>query len=92
LYGIEFSQPVRTYISSTGARFSDNFDPLLKGLLLGIGIAVLALAIGSLLGLVAAFGRAGGPRPIRLLVVGMSKVRATFRCCCSSISFTSAFR
>ena len=32
----------------------DNFDLLLKGLLLGIGIAVLALAIGSLLGLVAA--------------------------------------
>jgi polar amino acid transport system permease protein len=48
----------------------DNFDLLLKGLLLGIGIAVLALAIGSLLGLVAAFGRASGPRPIRLLVAG----------------------
>ncbi|HEV8262715.1 MAG TPA: amino acid ABC transporter permease, partial [Burkholderiales bacterium] len=48
----------------------DNFDLLLKGLLLGIGIAVLALAIGSLLGLIAAFGRASGPRPIRLLVAG----------------------
>src|SRR5882762_9974022 len=48
----------------------DNFDLLLRGLLLGIGIAVLALAIGSLLGLVAAFGRTSGPRPIRLLVAG----------------------
>jgi His/Glu/Gln/Arg/opine family amino acid ABC transporter permease subunit len=48
----------------------DNFDLLLKGLLLGIGIAALALAIGSLLGLIAAFGRASGPRPIRLLVAG----------------------
>ena len=46
----------------------DNFDLLLKGLLLGIGIAVLALAIGSLLGLIAAFGRASGPLAITMSI------------------------
>ena len=46
----------------------DNFDLLLKGLALGLGIALLSLAIGSLIGLAAAFGRTHGTRPIRLLV------------------------
>jgi His/Glu/Gln/Arg/opine family amino acid ABC transporter permease subunit len=47
-----------------------NFDLLLKGLALGLGIALLALAIGSLIGLAAAFGRAHGPHPVRLLAAG----------------------
>lgn len=46
----------------------DNFDVLLWGLLLGIGMALLALAIGSLLGLAAAFGRVYGPTPVRAAV------------------------
>ena len=45
----------------------DNFDLLLKGLCLGLGIALLALAIGSVIGLAAAFGRTHGARPLRLL-------------------------
>jgi polar amino acid transport system permease protein len=45
-----------------------NFDLLWKGLLLAIGMAVLSLAIGSLIGLIGAFARANGPRPVRTLV------------------------
>ena len=45
----------------------DNFGLLAKGLALGLGIALAALAIGSALGLLAAFCRASGPRPLRLL-------------------------
>ena len=45
-----------------------NFDLLWKGLLLGIGIAILALAIGSILGLIGAFARVYGPRWARALV------------------------
>lgn len=45
-----------------------NADLLLSGLALGIGIAVLALLIGSALGLVAAFVRVYGPRPARAMV------------------------
>jgi polar amino acid transport system permease protein len=48
----------------------DNFDLLVKGLALGVGIALLALAIGSALGLAAAFGRAQGARPLRMLAAG----------------------
>jgi polar amino acid transport system permease protein len=44
-----------------------NFDLLWKGLLLGIGIALLALGIGCLLGLIGAFSRVYGPRPIQVL-------------------------
>ena len=46
----------------------DNFDLLLKGLALGLGIALLSLAIGSLIGLAAAFGRTHGTRPLQWLV------------------------
>lgn len=46
----------------------DNFDLLLKGLALGIGMAMLALAIGCVLGLGGGFARAHGPRSMRLLV------------------------
>jgi His/Glu/Gln/Arg/opine family amino acid ABC transporter permease subunit len=45
-----------------------DFDLLWKGLLLGIGIAVLALVIGCILGLIGAFARAYGPRQVRMLV------------------------
>lgn len=48
----------------------DNFDLLLKGLALGIGIALLALAIGSAIGLAAAFCRVHGTRPLRMLAAG----------------------
>lgn len=48
----------------------DNFDLLLKGLALGIGIALLSLAIGSIIGLVAAFCRVQGARPLRMLAAG----------------------
>jgi len=45
----------------------DNFGLLAKGLALGLGIALLALAIGSAIGLAAAFCRTHGSRPLRLL-------------------------
>jgi His/Glu/Gln/Arg/opine family amino acid ABC transporter permease subunit len=45
-----------------------NFDLLLKGLLLGIVLAVVSLLIGSILGLIGAFVRVNGPRPARVLV------------------------
>jgi polar amino acid transport system permease protein len=45
-----------------------NFDLLWKGLLLGIGIALLSLLIGLALGLVAAFARVYGPRPLRNVI------------------------
>jgi len=48
----------------------ENFDLLLKGLALGIGMAVFALAIGCGLGLAGAFARVHGPRPLRLAVGG----------------------
>ena len=60
----------------------DNFDLLLKGLLLGIGIAVLALAIGSIIGLLA--GVRPRTRPASDAVAGrpaMSSWCATSRCC-----------
>ena len=42
-----------------------DFHLLWKGLLLGIGIAILALAIGCILGLIGAFARAYGSRQLR---------------------------
>jgi His/Glu/Gln/Arg/opine family amino acid ABC transporter permease subunit len=45
-----------------------NFDLLWQGLLLGIGMAILSLAIGSVIGLICAFARAYGPRQVRMLV------------------------
>lgn len=45
-----------------------NFDLLWKGLLLGIGIALLSLGVGLALGLAGAFARTYGPRPVRTLV------------------------
>jgi len=45
----------------------DNFDLLLKGLVLGIGIALVSLAIGSIIGLAAAFCRVHGARPLKFL-------------------------
>jgi len=45
-----------------------NFDLLWQGLLLGLGISFLSLAIGTLIGLTGAFGRAYGPKPLRLLI------------------------
>jgi len=46
---------------------SQNFDLLWKGLLLGIGIALLSLAIGTVIGLMCAFARTYGARPLRAL-------------------------
>jgi len=46
----------------------ENFDLLLKGLALGIGMAVFALSIGCALGLAGAFARVHGPWPLRLPV------------------------
>jgi len=46
-----------------------NFDILIEGLLLGIGIALLSLICGSLLGLLSAFARIYGPRWARVLVI-----------------------
>ena len=46
----------------------DNFDLLLRGLALGLGLALLSLAAGSLIGLAAAFARVHGARPLRWLV------------------------
>jgi polar amino acid transport system permease protein len=45
-----------------------NFNMLVQGLVLGLGLAVLSLAIGSALGLIAAFARVYGPRQVRFLV------------------------
>jgi polar amino acid transport system permease protein len=45
-----------------------NFDVLVMGLLLGMGIALLSLGVGSVLGLISAFARVYGPRPARLAV------------------------
>jgi polar amino acid transport system permease protein len=42
-----------------------NFDLLLNGLVLGIGIAVLSLVVGCVLGLLGAFARVYGPRALR---------------------------
>ena len=46
----------------------DNFDLLLKGLCLALAIALLSLAVGSLIGLASAFARTHGPRPLQWLV------------------------
>jgi polar amino acid transport system permease protein len=46
----------------------ENFDLLLKGLGLGIAMALLALVIGCVLGLVGGFARAHGPVALRVLV------------------------
>jgi His/Glu/Gln/Arg/opine family amino acid ABC transporter permease subunit len=45
-----------------------NFDLLWQGLLLGIIMSLLSLGIGSVLGLLSAFGRVYGPRPLRGLL------------------------
>ncbi len=45
-----------------------NFSLLWKGLVLGIGLALLSLVIGSVLGLIGAFARVYGPRQVRMLV------------------------
>jgi polar amino acid transport system permease protein len=44
------------------------FDLLRNGLILGIGIALVSLALGAVLGLVSAFIRVYGPRPARALI------------------------
>src|SRR5215207_629808 len=44
-----------------------NFDLLWQGLLLSMGLALLSLAVGTVLGLLAAFARVYGPRPLRAL-------------------------
>ena len=46
---------------------AQNFDLLWKGLLLGIGIALLSLAIGTVIGLLCAFARTYEARPLRVL-------------------------
>jgi polar amino acid transport system permease protein len=46
-----------------------SFDLLAQGLLLSLEISFLSLAIGIMVGLLAAFGRVYGPRPLRTLIV-----------------------
>lgn len=46
-----------------------SFDLLAQGLLLSLEISFLSLAIGIIVGLLAAFGRVYGPRPLRTLIV-----------------------
>jgi polar amino acid transport system permease protein len=45
-----------------------NFELLWQGLLLGLEISFLSLAIGMGVGLIGAFGRAYGPRQVRILI------------------------
>jgi His/Glu/Gln/Arg/opine family amino acid ABC transporter permease subunit len=45
----------------------DNLDRLLSGLALGLGLAIVSIAIGAVLGLVFAFA-SGGVRPLRIAV------------------------
>jgi len=45
----------------------DNFDLLLRGLGLGLSMAAISLAIGSLIGLAAAFARSQGARPLQIV-------------------------
>ncbi len=45
-----------------------NFDLLWNGLLLALEISILSLALGMIIGLIGAFGRAYGPGPLRLLI------------------------
>jgi len=45
----------------------DNFDLLLRGLGLGLSMAAVSLAIGSLIGLAAAFARTQGARPLQIV-------------------------
>jgi polar amino acid transport system permease protein len=47
----------------------DNFDILLRGLAVGLGIALLSLAIGSLIGVAAALARTSALRSLQLLIV-----------------------
>jgi polar amino acid transport system permease protein len=51
-----------------------NFDLLWNGLLLGIGMSILALAVGSILGLNCAFARVYGSRPLRTLVAAYIEI------------------
>lgn len=44
----------------------DNFDKLVAGLLLGLGLAAVSLAVGVVLGFVCAFARLSPVRPLRL--------------------------
>ena len=45
-----------------------NFDLLWQGLLLSLQMSILSLAIGTIIGLIGAFGRVYGPMPLRLLI------------------------
>lgn len=47
---------------------TNNSDMFIDGLVLGLKMAVFGLAIGTVIGLVMAFLRSSGPRPVRLLV------------------------
>jgi polar amino acid transport system permease protein len=47
---------------------TDNQDLFIDGLLLGLKMAVLGLLIGTVIGLLLAFARQYGPRPVRWLV------------------------
>ena len=48
----------------------NNLDRLLAGLALGLGLAVAAVAIGTLAGIVLAFAGTGRVRPLRHLASG----------------------
>ena len=60
---------------------TNNNDLFIDGLILGLKMAVIGLALGTVIGLLLAFSRAYGPRPVRILVTATSSSSATFRCC-----------
>jgi len=47
-----------------------NFDRLLAGLALGLGLAIVSIAIGALAGVILGFASVGGNRPLRAAVAG----------------------
>lgn len=53
---------------------TNNRDLFIDGLLLGIKLAVVCLAIGTAIGLIVAFAKASGPRPLRYLATGYVEI------------------
>ncbi len=47
---------------------TDNWDMFIHGLLLGLKMAFVGLLLGTIIGLIMAFAKANGPRPIPFLV------------------------
>jgi polar amino acid transport system permease protein len=69
LFPLRFLKGVQMTYHFNWRPIFQNFDILRDGLILGIEIAVGSLALGIILGLLGAFGRVYGPRPVRWLVI-----------------------